>query len=126
MILKEPASGELNRRVRLRLRRDLPQGDGVGLDSEYEGEFDCWAKIQPVGSAVYSGSVQSGAVVTHRVTLRFRPGITESHEVVAKYRGNEIVYRVRRSSDLSNRRFLVLEVEELGLAAEQGGGIYGY
>lgn len=119
-----PSIGELNRRVRLRARSDTAMTDGPGIESAYVYLPECWAKVQPVGSAVYSGSVQSGVTVTHRVFLRFRKGITDAHEVVETFEGVETIYRVRRVSDLGNRRFSVLEVEELGEAEEPGGGIY--
>lgn len=119
-----PSIGELNRRVRLRVRSDKAKTDGPGIESEYDYTSESWAKVQPVGSAVYSGSVQSGVTVTHRVTLRFRKGITDAHEVVEAFEGAETIYRVKRVSDLGNRRFSVLEVEELGQAAEAGGGVF--
>lgn len=119
-----PSIGELDRRVRLRARSDKAKTDGPGIESEYDYLPECWAKVQSVGSAVYSGSVQAGVTVTHRVTLRFRRGITDAHEVVETFEGVETIYRVRRVSDLGNRRFLVLEVEELGEAVEAGGGVF--
>ena len=119
-----PSIGELDRQVRLRVRSDKAKSDGPGIESEYDYTAKSWAKVQSVGSAVYSGSVQSGVTVTHRVIMRFRRGITDAHEVVETFEGVETIYRVRRVSDLGNRRFSVLEVEELGKAAEAGGGIF--
>jgi len=119
-----PSIGELNRRVRLRVRADNAKADGPGIESQYDYTSESWAKIQAVGSAVYSGSVQSGVTVTHRVTMRFRKGITDAHEVVETFEDAETIYRVRRVSDLGNRRFSVLEVEELGQASAPGGGIF--
>lgn len=119
-----PSIGELDRRVRLRVRSDSTRADEPGLESEYAYTSKCWAKIQAVGNAIYSGSVQSGVTVTHRVTLRFRKGITDAHEVVETFEGVDTIYRVRRVSALGGRRFSVLEVEELGQAAEPGGGVF--
>ncbi|WP_081951609.1 head-tail adaptor protein [Pseudomonas cremoricolorata] len=113
-----PRIGELTRRVYLRVREDIANPDDPGLQSQYLPAPKTWAKIQPVGNAIYSGSVQTGKAVTHRIILRFRSGITDAHEVVETYRGVDIVYRVRRVSDLGNRLFTVLEVEELGQALD--------
>lgn len=120
MALREPGAGELNRRITLRLRSDIPT-PALGLDSLFAQEKRRWAKIEPVGSATYSAGVQTDAKVTHRVTLYFLDGIGESHEVV---HGSKL-YRVRRVTDMNgSHRFTVLEVEEQGLV-QAGGGIYG-
>jgi len=122
--MNPPSIGELNRQVRLRVRSDTAKTDGPGIESAYDYAPKCWAKVQQVGSAIYSGSVQAGVTVTHRITLRFRRGITDAHEVVETFEGVDIIYRVRRVGDLDNRRFSVLEVEELGEATEAGGGVF--
>lgn len=112
--MKEPGAGELARRVVIRLRRDFPDDVSGGLDSEFPEQVRTWAKVEPVGSLVYSAGVQADSIVTHRVTIRYRHGITDAHEVVERHAGAETVYRVRRSADLNGRRrFTVLEVEEL-------------
>lgn len=108
-MLPLPRIGELNRRVTLRRRSDAPVGDVDG-ESLYDESRQRWAKIEPVGAAVYSGSVQIGEAVTHRIWTRYLDGITDAHEVV--YRTS--VFRVRRVTDANGaRRFTVLEVEEL-------------
>lgn len=109
MAFREPGAGELNRRVLVRKRTDYPEDDS-GLDSQYPEATPRWARIEPVGAAVYSAGVQSESRITHRVILRYLPGITEDHEVV---RGST-VYRVRRCMPMNGEhRFTVLEVEEL-------------
>lgn len=112
--MRQPGAGELNRRVQIRRRRDFPDDVSGGLGSEFPEQLTTWAKIEPVGSALYSAGVQADSIVTHRVTIRYRHGITDAHEVVELRAGAEVVYRVRRSSALNGgRRFTVLEVEEL-------------
>lgn len=119
MAIREPASGELNRRILVRLRTDLPSGD-AGLASAFSGEVRRWAKIEPVGTAVFVGGIQTDLKVTHRITFRTLVGMTEDHEVV---HGSK-VYRVKRVADLNGAgRFTMLEVELLGAVAT-GGGIY--
>lgn len=119
MALREPATGELNRRVMIRQRTDKPAKD-FGLDSAFSGEVWRWASILPVGTAAYAAGVQLDAKVTHRVTFRFLDGISEDHEVVHGAK----IYRVRRVADLNGaHRFTVLEVEMIG-GVTAGGGVY--
>ncbi|MNJ57878.1 Phage head-tail joining protein [compost metagenome] len=120
MALREPGAGELNRRITLRLRSDIPAPD-FGLDSTFAEEKRRWAKIEPVGAATYSAGVQIDAKVTHRITLYFLDGLGEAHEVV---HGSKL-YRVQRVTDMNGaHRFTVLDVEELG-RLQVGGGLYG-
>ncbi|WP_417252748.1 head-tail adaptor protein [Castellaniella sp.] len=105
-----PSAGELDRRVQIRLRQDVPVGL-AGLAEQHPVVFTRWASLKPVGTAVWAASVQTDERVTHRCIVRWIDGITDSHEVVHRDR----VYRVRRCAELrGERRFLVMEVEELG------------
>lgn len=120
MPMREPSAGELNRRITLRLRTDIPALH-QGLESLFTEQKKRWAKIEPVGTAVYANGVQTDMKITHRVTFYYLKGMSESHEVVQ----GGTVYRVRRVADMNgNRRFTLLEVEELGTEQARG-GIYG-
>lgn len=116
----EPESGELDRRITIRLREDIPVED-AGLEPAFTQDRHRWAKIRAVGTAVYTDSVQTDEKITHRVWVRLLDGVTTSHEILA---GGSI-YRVKRSAPLGNgKRFTLIEVEELG-QQQAGGGIYG-
>lgn len=120
MAMREPSAGELDRRITVRLRSDDPAPD-LGLDSVFSDQKNRWAKIEPVGTAVYANGVQTDVKITHRVILYYLKGMSDAHEVV---HGGSI-YRVKRVADMNgSRRFTVLEVEELG-PDQPGGGIYG-
>lgn len=120
MAMREPSAGELDRRITLRLRSDVPASN-QGLDSLFTDQKKRWAKIEPVGTAVYANGVQTDVKITHRVTFYYLKGMSESHEVVH----GSTVYRVRRVTDMNGkRRYTLLEVEELG-PEKVGGGIYG-
>lgn len=120
MAMTEPGAGDLNRRVLLRRREDLPATD-AGLTSLFTDERKRWARIEPVGTAVYSGSVQADDKITHRITLRYLGLGPIDFEVVH----GAVVYRVKRAADMNvAHRFTLLEVEELG-AVQSGGGLYG-
>lgn len=108
--MREPTLGELDKRITIRRRLDIPAGD-MGLEQTFPAARPRWAKIEPVGTAAYAGSVQIEAVVTHRIYVRYLEGVTTAHEVVH----GQTVYRLRRSMHMNGgRRFTALEVEELG------------
>lgn len=120
MIAREPGAGELDRRITIRLRGDLPL-DAADLESVFNEPRHRWAKLRAVGTAVYTDSVQTDDKITHRVWVRVLAGVTTSHEVVA----GDVVYRVKRSAPWgAGKRFTLIEVEELGQQLA-GGGIYG-
>jgi SPP1 family predicted phage head-tail adaptor len=105
-----PDPGELNKRITIRRRVDLP-ADDMGVEASYPESFETWAKMAQPGAATYQGSVQTGTTVTHFFTIRFRDDITADHEIFF----NETTYRIRRQRDLNSaRRYLLLECEELG------------
>lgn len=109
MAMREPGAGELNRRILLRKRSDFPIDD-AGIDSAFSDQKPRWAKITPIGTAVYTAGVQTDSKVTHQITLRYLPGLDDSYEVV---RG-ATVYRIRRLTAMNGgTRFTVLEAEEL-------------
>ena len=131
---REPAAGELNRRLAIRRRIDQPAAD-MGLDSTFSVLKARWGKIQPVGTAVYSEGVQTDVKITHRIWFRSVKGITDAHEIVHVTRAAGVdevyevvpdtpLYRVKRSADMNgSRRFTLLEVEELS-PSQSGAGIY--
>lgn len=105
-----PGAGDLDKRVLIRLRQDVPVGL-AGVISEHPVAFTRWASLKPVGTAAWAASVQTDERVTHRCIVRWIEGVTDSHEVVYLDR----VYRVRRCAELrGSRRFLAMDVEELG------------
>ena len=115
--VREPGASELDRRITIRLRQDAPASD-MGLEPIFTDEKQRWARIQPVGSAVYSAGLQIDAKITHRVTFYYLKGVSDAHEVLH----GATLYRVRRVTDMNgNRRFTVLEVEELGPVQAEGG-----
>ncbi|MBA8330724.1 phage head closure protein [Citrobacter freundii] len=117
-----PDPGELDKRVRLRLRVDTPSAD-FGVEPDYPVSFLAWAKVVQTSATTYQETAQTDEAVTHYITIRYRRGITSDFEVVHDGK----VYRVRRGRDLNGkRRFLLLECTELGeFPATHGGGSNG-
>lgn len=116
-----PDPGELDQRVRIRQRVDMPSDD-MGTEPIYPVGFDAWAKIVQTSATTYRETAQTDEAITHYITIRFKRGITSDFEVVL----GEQVYRVQRARDLnSKRRFLLLECTELGIPAVERGIING-
>jgi SPP1 family predicted phage head-tail adaptor len=105
-----PDPGELDKRVTIRRREDIPTDD-FGIGATFPESFSTWAKVVQTSATTYLGTVQTEKAMTHYVTIRWRSGITGDHEVVY----DDQVFRIHRVRDLnSKRRFLLLECEELG------------
>lgn len=113
-----PDPGELDKRVWLRKRVDVP-ADDFGTEPEYPVLFPAWAKVVQTSATTYQDTAQTDNVITHYITIRWRRDITSDFEVV---KGDE-VYRVKRGRDLNGkRRFLLLECTELGVFSANTGG----
>ncbi|EBH8908570.1 phage head closure protein [Salmonella enterica] len=111
-----PDPGELDQRIVIRRRVDVP-ADDFGVTPTYPEQIRTWAKKAQPGAAAYQGSVQIENRVTHYFTIRWCRNITADHEVFCDGQ----VYRIRRIRDLnSKRRFLLLECEELGTERGEG------
>ncbi len=119
MAYRDLGAGELDRRVVIQLRSDRP-ADDMGLESQLLDPTPRWAKIEPVGTAVYTDGIQTDNKITHRIFIRHLLGITTDHEIV----NSGVVYRVKRCAEMNGRkRFTIIEVEELG-SLKASGGIY--
>ncbi|WP_119047605.1 head-tail adaptor protein [Salmonella enterica] len=77
-----PDPGELDQRIVIRRRVDVP-ADDFGVTPTYPEQIRTWAKKAQPGAAAYQGAVQIENRVTHYFTIRFRRGITADHEVDA-------------------------------------------
>lgn len=113
-----PDPGELDKRVLLRKRVDVPAAD-LGTRPDYPVSFPVWAKVVQTSATTYQETAQTDNVITHYITVRWRRGITSDFEVVQ----GDLVYRVKRARDLnSKRRYLLLECTELGTEPVTTGG----
>lgn len=114
--MREPSAGELNRRVTIRYWQDSPN-NAFGLTPVFSDDYSCWAKVEPVGGALFWGAKQTGEAVTHRVIVRYVAGKTDPQSITGEHviESEGTRYRVRRVSDINDaRRFVAVEVEQLG------------
>jgi head-tail adaptor len=109
-----PKIGEFKRRVRLESIVETPSGDS-GVSRETLLVAGAWAKIEPVGGAVYQSGQQTDEAITHRIWLRgWFPGIGLQHEIS----DGSVRYRLKRSSNLNGAfRATMIEAEELSGAS---------
>ncbi len=108
--MRMPTAGELRDRITIKDWQDAPNAT-AGIDQGFTNPVDVWAKVEPVGSAIYHGTAQTDNAISHRFYIRFINGITV--DKVIEYEG--IRYRIKRMSDLQFRKqFLIIEAEELG------------
>lgn len=112
-----PDPGELNKRVLIRLRVDMP-ADNFGVEPQYPVTFRTWAKVIQTSATTAGNRADRGRHhPLHHHSLS--PGITADYEVVC----GDSVYRVKRQRDLNGaRRFLLLECTELGECRQSHGG----
>jgi SPP1 family predicted phage head-tail adaptor len=97
------------RRFTLELPLETPDGFGGVIRSYQPGPL-LWGAIEQVSAAERVRAERTEAVVTHRVTLRHRTGITERHRLALGIRR----FRIRSASDPDgSARELVCLVEEV-------------
>jgi len=116
--MKEPGAGDLDTRITVRIRNDMPSDD-AGLDSQFIPVAKRWAQLMPLGTAVYTGAKQTGDDFTHRIIFRRAKGLDSRPEIVCD---DGRVFRVRRPMDLNGGRvYTVVDVEQLDSDNEGSG-----
>lgn len=104
-----PQAGELNQRILIRTRQDIPMGfDNV--QSEFKHQIKTWAKVTQTKSSTYLNSKQTENTITHYFIIRCRHHIDMDSEIL--WRG--VIYRVHRIRRIKISLFLLIECEEIG------------
>lgn len=113
--MKEPSTGELNRRITIKGWQDMPAMGG-GITQTFDAGVGAWAKREPVGNAIFFGTKQVDESVTDRFIVRRSSQLTErtiTGEHVIECEGQR--FRVKRASAMNGgRTFVVIEAEGLG------------
>lgn len=113
--MREPAAGELNRRIAIKGWQDMPAMGG-GITQTFDAGVSAWAKRDPLGNAIFFGTKQIEESVTDRFIVRRTSQITErtvTGEHVIECEGQR--FRVKRASAMNGgRTFVVIETELLG------------
>lgn len=109
-----PTIGQLNRRVKIRVSSHEPDTN-LGFSPKAKREIVVWGLLEVVGAGIYFGTKQVESTVTHRVTVRSVPNVTNPSSLkgISDVEIDGIRYLVRRVADLAGQnRFTVLDVEE--------------
>lgn len=117
--MKYPNIGELDKLVRIRVWQDEADA-GTGIDQTYAAGIEAWARIEPTGSALFYGTAQVEAGVTHRLatwrTSQINADLIGGGHVVDHGGAGGMRYRVRRATDINGRQaFVLLDLEQLGV-----------
>lgn len=81
---------KLRHRIAIQAVTETPDGKGA-FTSGWATVAEAWAAIEPYGGYERWRSEKIEAPVSHKVTIRFQPGITAKHRVLFGARVFEIV-----------------------------------
>jgi SPP1 family predicted phage head-tail adaptor len=109
--MTRPRIGELRQRVTLQQPNDVPDGAG-GFTRSWSDLASVWARIEPLSGAERLRAVQLESAVSHRVTLRYREGVSASLRLKFGAR----VFNIRAVINLEERK------DYLDLLCEEGAG----
>jgi len=77
--------GDLRHRITFQKETKTPDGHH-GHTSTWEEVVTVWAKIEPVSGREYYYSHQLKNAISHKITIRYRDGITEELRIVFEER----------------------------------------
>ena len=100
--------GRLSARLALEAPADAPDGQG-GVTEGWTGLATLWGRIEPLRAATDESAAAATAVITHRVTIRYREDVL--HAMRFTHRGRALLIRAVRDPDES-RRYLLCDCEE--------------
>ena len=102
----EPRIGELRNFVDIAYRTEGESTSTAGLSDVYTIRARAWAKIEPVGTAIYVNSMQTTSLITHRIWLRWIP-IQDYYNVILNS-------SILPNGRVMNQRFQTQRVSEVG------------
>lgn len=118
-MMRLPNSGELQRRIRLRVWTDYPNA-AFAVDQKVDHGIERWAKVEPVYGLANRAGMQTGEMPTHLFWVRYAPGtrpedLTANH--VIEWNGHR--YRVMDALNaLDAQRFTRISAKDLGAIAQ--------
>lgn len=110
-----PSTGELTRRIKIRLWSDVPNA-AFGLDQVFDAGITRWAKVEPVHGLAIKAGMNTDEIPTHLFWVRCATGttveaITTSH--VVEFNGRR--YRVLDTINVDDADlFIRITTKDLG------------
>lgn len=110
-----PEAGELQRRIKIRVWSDVPNG-AFGVDQAFDAGIDRWAKVEPIYGIAIRAGMNTGEVPTHLFWVRYGPD-TQPEDFnasqVIEWRGRR--YRVLDAINVANAdRFTRISAKDIG------------
>ena len=100
--------GRLSARLTLEAPTNLPDGQG-GLIEGWEPMAELWGRVEPLRARPDESAGAAIALVTHRITIRYREDVRHAMRFI--HRGRHLVIRAVRDPD-ETRRYLICDCEE--------------
>lgn len=114
-----PEIGKLNKRVGIYSRSDTPSGS-FAINTDFTLVQEVWGGLLPASAGTYWNGKQTGQDVTHRISLRCIPGVTDADSITTELELEieGMRYRPVRVTDLLGmKRFTVIDAVQLGRSA---------
>lgn len=110
-----PDTGELNRRIVIRLWTDVPNAS-FNVDQTFDPGIARWAKVEPLRGIASRSGVTTGEDPTHFFWVRYcaqTPAEYFAQDRVIEYRGRR--YRILDAQDFQDaNRFVRITTKDLG------------
>ena len=110
-----PGTGELNRRIVIRLWTDVPNTD-FGVDARFDAGIIRWAKVEPIRGLSMRLGMNTEEEPTHFFWVRFSfatPAEYFAQNRVIEYRGRR--FRILEAQDFQDvHRFIRITAKDLG------------
>ena len=114
--MRLPNIGDLNRRITA-YSVSHAGGKSALLEQTDAILFRLWGMVEVVGGTTYFDSANINEAITHRIWVRYVPGLSRPQDLrhLVELESEGIRYRVRRVTDANGaHRFIAMECEELG------------
>ncbi len=110
-----PGTGELNRRIIIRLWTDVPNAE-FGVDASFDAGITRWAKVEPIRGIRMRMGMNTEEEPTHFFWVRFSfaaPAEYFAQNRVIEYRGRR--FRILEAQDFQDvHRFIRITAKDLG------------
>lgn len=88
------AAGRLNKRIQIQVRVPIKDEFGHTDKSPWSTIATVWAVVEPISGRQLIASEQVLAEITHKIVMRYRPGITPDHRIAMGSRTFKIEYPI--------------------------------
>lgn len=102
-------AGVLRERITVQAPKEI--GNSIGETTlEWQDAGDVWASVDGLSSRELLQAMQANVVASHKIRIRFMPGVTPHHRILWRGRTLEIASVVEKENRTMHE-FLVREVQ---------------